>query len=199
MEPLLRWVSQYGYAGLFGLLVLGIVGLPVPDETLLVFSGYLISIDRLRLIPTLLSGFGGTACGISLSYMLGRGLGVPVVQRYGKYVHLTPERLVRVHQWFERTGDWLLAIGYFIPGVRHFTALVAGMSGLEYGKFALFAYSGGATWVAVFVGIGYFVGEKWRSVLAATHRYIVIALILAFAVAAIAILVARRRRLTGQP
>ena len=48
MEPLLEWLSQWGYAGLFGLLVFGIIGLPIPDETLLVFSGYLVSQGRLH-------------------------------------------------------------------------------------------------------------------------------------------------------
>jgi membrane protein DedA with SNARE-associated domain len=151
--------------------VLGIVGLPVPDETLLVFSGYLISQGRLHRIWTFVAAFGGSACGISLSYLIGRTVGYEAVTRYGKYLHITPERLERVHHWFQRIGDWLLTFGYFIPGVRHFTALVAGMSGLEYRTFALFAYSGAAIWVATFLSLGYFVGEKWRAALELVHRY----------------------------
>ena len=60
MEVLFQWVSQYGYAALFALLVLGIVGLPIPDETLLTFAGYLAYRNDLRLSLTLLVGILGS-------------------------------------------------------------------------------------------------------------------------------------------
>jgi membrane protein DedA with SNARE-associated domain len=171
MEAILGWLSHYGYAGLFALLLLGIVGLPIPDETLLVFSGYLISTGRLHALPAFLAGFTGSMCGISLSYTIGRSLGHRVVIRYGRVLHITEERLDRVHRWFARVGEWLLTIGYFIPGVRHFTALVAGTSELEYKRFALFAYTGAALWVSTFLMVGYLVGENWREALELVHRY----------------------------
>jgi membrane protein DedA with SNARE-associated domain len=171
MEFLFQWISQYGYAALFLLLVLGIVGLPVPDETLLVFSGYLISKGRWNPLLAFASAFGGAVCGISVSYLLGRTLGHAAVERYGKLLHLTPAKVEVVHQWFRRVGNWLLSIGYFIPGVRHFTALVAGMSGLEFRVFAPFAYLGGAVWVTVFLSLGYWFGENWKSIVILTHRY----------------------------
>ncbi len=178
MNWLLQGVSHYGYAGLFCLLMLGIVGLPVPDETLLVFSGYLMAKGQFAPGWLFLAAFGGTASGISISYCIGRTAGHSVAGRYGRYIRLTPERLERVHLWFRKTGNWLLAIGYFVPGVRHFTALVAGMSGLEYPVFALFAYGGGALWVAVFLTLGYFVGEQWQSVMFLVHRYTLVIVVL---------------------
>jgi membrane protein DedA with SNARE-associated domain len=193
MESLLSWLSQYGYAGLFGLLLLGIVGLPVPDETLLVFSGYLISTGRLQPLLTFLAGFAGSVCGISLSYTIGRTLGHRVVLRYGRFLHVTEPRIDRVHRWFRRAGDWLLMIGYFIPGVRHFTALVAGMSELEYPTFARFAYAGAAIWVATFLLVGYFVGEHWRDAMSLIHRY-TLAFVAVLAAAALLGWWIRRRR-----
>ncbi len=151
--------------------MLGIVGLPVPDETLLMFCGYLIWRGRLHPVATFCAGLGGSACGISLSYFLGRTFGHRVANRYGKYVGLTSERLERVHRWFDRMGSWLLAAGYFIPGVRHCSALVAGMSELRYLTFALFAYSGAALWVASFLSLGFLVGENWQQASALVDRY----------------------------
>jgi membrane protein DedA with SNARE-associated domain len=176
METLLAWLLQYGYAGLFALLVLGIVGLPVPDETLLAFSGYLISKGKFHPTFAFAAAFAGSVCGISLSYLIGRTAGYTAARRYGKYVHLTEERLQRVHRWFDRIGEWVLAVGYFIPGVRHFTALVAGMSKLEYRKFAVFAYAGAAVWVSTFLSIGYLVGENWQAVMNMVQRYTVASL-----------------------
>jgi membrane protein DedA with SNARE-associated domain len=171
MESILQWISHYGYAGLFAALMLGIAGLPIPEETILVFCGYLISRGRLHWAPAFITGLCGSMCGISLSYFIGRTGGTVVVARYGKYVHLTAKRIERVHSWFRRTGEWALTFGYFILGVRHLTALVAGMSGLEFRVFARFAYPGAALWVATFLTIGYFVGDHWQAAMAVVHRY----------------------------
>jgi membrane protein DedA with SNARE-associated domain len=176
MDWLFEWLSQYGYAGLFAGLLLGILGLPIPDETLLVFCGYLIYRGRLDFTIAFFAGFAGSLCGITLSFYLGRSVGRKVVHRYGKYIRLTPEHLDRVDRWFDRIGAWSLSIGYFIPGIRHFTALVAGMGHMRYLTFALFAYSGAAVWVALFLTLGYVFGERWENTSALVHRYTLIAI-----------------------
>src|ERR1035438_4573800 len=172
-QHVLAWIAQYGYLAIFSLLVLGIVGLPVPDETLLTFTGYLVFRGHLSPGPAFLSGFAGSACGITLSYTLGRTFGLALVHRYGRYVRITPEHVAKAHAFFRRAGHWSLTIGYFIPGVRHFTAYAAGMSDLEYPTFALFAYAGAAIWAATFIGLGYLLGDRWQAVEANIHHYLV--------------------------
>ncbi len=164
METISHWISQYGYFGIFSLLVLGIVGLPVPDETLLAFAGFLVFRQELHPIPTFLAAFLGSGCGITVSYILGRSLGLLVLRRFGSVFHLTPERVEGVHDWFARVGTWGLLFGYFIPGIRHLTAIVAGTSRLRPIKFALFAYAGAGVWVATFISVGYIFGNEWRPV-----------------------------------
>jgi len=161
METVFQLISQYGLIAVFFLLMLGIVGLPVPDETLLTFSGYLIYRGQFHFLPTILTAYAGSICGITISYTIGRTGGIFLIHKYGPYVHLTKERLDRIHGWFERMGRWALFFGYFMPGVRHFTAVVAGSSELEPHVFALFAYSGGLLWVLTFVSLGYFLGDQW--------------------------------------
>jgi membrane protein DedA with SNARE-associated domain len=184
LNSLLAWLTQYGYLALFGLLTLGIVGLPIPDETLLVFSGYLIAKGRFHPLFAFLGGFLGSVCGISLSYTLGRTVGHAVVLRYGKRVGLSAQALQVTHRWFAKTGEWLLTFGYFIPGVRHCTALVAGTSGLEFRTFAIFAWAGAAIWVASFLILGYFVGERWQQAVAFVEHYTLLTVVLAVAIAA---------------
>ena len=174
--------------------MLGIVGLPVPDETLLVFCGYLIWKGRLQPAETFLAGFGGSACGITISYLLGRTYGHKLIYRYGRYIGLTLERLDQVHRWFVRLGTWLLAIGYFIPGVRHFTALIAGTTELSWPVFALFAYSGAAIWVVTFLALGYVVGDSWQQTSTTFHKYALIVMTAAGALGLIVWLFRRRRR-----
>jgi membrane protein DedA with SNARE-associated domain len=164
MDTVFDLIAQYGHLAVFCLLVLGIVGLPVPDETLLTFSGYLVYRGQFHFLPTVLTAFAGSVCGITISYTIGRTGGLFLIHKYGPYVHFTPERLARVHNWFERLGRWALFFGYFMPGIRHFTALVAGSSELEPHVFASFAYSGGLLWVITFVSLGYFLGEHWAHI-----------------------------------
>jgi len=175
MQALFSWIAHYGYAALFALLMFGIVGLPIPDETLLFFCGYLIWKGQLRFEFTFLAGFAGSCCGISLSYIAGRKWGRRLVHHYGPRFHFTHERTRQVYRWFHRIGSWSLTIGYFVPGVRHFTALVAGMARLRYTRFALFAYFGAAIWVGTFLVLGYVVGEGWERTSEMVHRYLLIA------------------------
>jgi membrane protein DedA with SNARE-associated domain len=177
MNPYEQWLIRYGYAGVFVGLLLGIVGLPIPDETLLTISGYLAFRGDFRLLPTCAVGFLGSACGITISYVLGRVVGLRLDGRLGRFLHLDRNALERVHRWFARGGKWLLLVGYFIPGVRHFTAIVAGSSKLEALSFALFAYTGAAVWSLTFISIGYRFGGEWNRVAHAIseHRLLVLA------------------------
>jgi len=174
MDTLFIWISHYGYFGIFSLLVLGIVGLPVPDETLLTLSGFLIYKGTLHWIPTFLSAYLGSITGISISYAIGSTFGHRILIKYGHYIHITEERLQKAHNWFEKIGRWTLLIGYFIPGIRHIVAIFAGTSELQLWEFALFAYTGGLIWTATFLSVGYFFGDKWSSVLDIINHHVII-------------------------
>jgi membrane protein DedA with SNARE-associated domain len=170
MDRIYEWVSHYGYGGLFLLLLLGIVGVPVPEETILVVCGVLVSRGKMHPAGAYLAAVAGSWTGISISYTIGRTAGLAFVHRFGRFFHLTESRLEKMHRWFGSIGHWALFVGYFIPAVRHFTAILAGTSKLEFRSFAAYAWSGGAVWVAVFVGLGYFMGENWRAIAETIHR-----------------------------
>ncbi|HEY2842528.1 MAG TPA: DedA family protein [Bryobacteraceae bacterium] len=170
MDGVFGWVAVHGYWAIYLLLALGVVGLPIPDETLLVFAGYLIRRGTLDPVLTFAAALAGAWTGISLSYTIGRTLGLGAIHRYGKYIHVTEARLGKVHRWFDRIGHWALFVGYYIAGVRHFTAIVAGTSKLEIRMFMIYAWSGGALWVTTFLALGFYLGEGWRSVAELVHR-----------------------------
>ncbi len=182
METLHYLIIHYGYFGIFVLLMFGIVGLPVPDETLITLSGYLVFKGELHLVPTFLAAYIGSITGISVSYAIGSTFGHRVLIKYGHYIHITEERLEKAHAWFEKIGRWSLVIGYFIPGVRHVIAIFAGASELQMWEFGLFAYSGALLWAVTFFSIGYFFGEKWQVVLNMVNHHIIVISIFALVV-----------------
>lgn len=173
MEITPYWIRHYGYWGIFSSLLLGIVGVPIPDEWLLTLAGYLVYKGHLQFLPTLVSAFLGSVCGITLSYGLGRTAGSYVIGKYGHAVHLSAEKINQVHRWFNRTGGWALVFGYFVPGIRHLTALVAGISKLQFSLFAQYAYAGAFIWSATFISLGYLLGKGGARVAVELHRYLV--------------------------
>jgi membrane protein DedA with SNARE-associated domain len=172
MDIIIPWISHYGYVAIFSLLVLGIVGLPVPDEWLLALTGYLSFRHQLQLGPAFISAVLGSICGISISYLLGRSAGLYALHRYGRFLRITPEGINKTHAAYDRYGPWLLFFGYFIPGVRHFTAIVAGTVRMRPAHFSAFAYSGALAWSSIFISIGYLLGDEWSSVLREIHHHL---------------------------
>jgi membrane protein DedA with SNARE-associated domain len=177
-HQVLGWIAQYGYFAIFLLLVCGIVGLPVPDETLLTFTGYLVFKGNLSLPLAYAAALGGSLSGITISYTLGRTFGMKLIHRYGRYIRITEEHVDKARAWFARVGHWGLTFGYFVPGFRHLSAFAAGMSDLDAPQFALFAYSGGCLWVASFLGLGYFLGDRWQTVGKNVEHYFAVGAIL---------------------
>jgi membrane protein DedA with SNARE-associated domain len=171
-----HWITSYGYWGLTALLMLGVVGLPVPDETLLTFAGFLVYKGELQLAPTLLSAVVGSCLGITLSYAIGRFPGLYVVRKIGSRVLKSSEdHPAKPEVWFRKYGKWLLPFAYFVPGLRHLIAIVAGATKLSMPVFAVFAYGGALIWSVTFVCLGYTLGENWRFVMTGLHRHMVLA------------------------
>lgn len=163
MEMVTGWIVAHGYTALFCVLMLGIIGVPFPDDLILGFAGYLVFAGALAPVPTFISAFAGSVCGITVSYALGRFLGIPILQKYGHVVRMTAERLSKVTAWYQRFGKWGLLFAYFFAGPRHSVAFLAGVSKLQLPVFALFAYLGAFVWAATLISAGYLLGEEWSS------------------------------------
>src|ERR1043165_5291446 len=93
-QAVLGWITTYGYFGIFFLLIFGIVGLPIPDEWLLVFSGYLAFKEVLGFVPTLAIAAIGSAGGLTVSYILGRTSSDFVVTRCERWLSMEREKVL---------------------------------------------------------------------------------------------------------
>jgi membrane protein DedA with SNARE-associated domain len=186
------FIAQYGYFAIFALLMLGIVGPLIPDETILVVTGVFIHRGQLLLLPAAVAAIAGSLCGITLSWLIGF-YGFAWIDRHWPWFHRqTAKHLGTAEKWFARFGKSTLFFGYFVAGVRHVTALFAGISCMPYREFAVTAYAGGVCWVLTFLAVGYFAGEEWSRI-AGTVDGAVIA-VAAVAIAVTIFLLARHRR-----
>jgi len=164
-------ITHYEYLGIFLLLSGGIIGLPIPDEVLLTYVGYNISLERMNFTTSLLISVSGTIFGITISYLLGMILGYPFLHKHGSYIGINEKRISFVHDLFDKWGGILLFFGYFIPGVRSMTAFIAAVSGMKWIKFATYAYTGAMVWCTTFIILGEHVGKEWYRIEALFLHY----------------------------
>jgi membrane protein DedA with SNARE-associated domain len=106
-----------------------------------------------------LLGFFAAVVGDNLGFALGHFGGRPLVERYGRYVFLTPERLDSATRFFERHGGKIVVIARFVEGLRQANGIIAGISGMHWARFLVFNALGAALWVAVWTSIGYLSGN----------------------------------------
>ncbi|WP_232698188.1 DedA family protein [Brevibacillus daliensis] len=195
------YVSTYGYAALFGLFLFGLMGLlPVPEETLLVFAGFLVSTGELTYLSTLLVCYFGSIAGMTAAYWIGYKLGHPFIEKRLKRFEKGYRVYKKTEEWFQRFGKWAIPIGYFIPGVRQYTAYFAGITELPFRIYAILAYLGGLFWTTLFVTLGMVLGDNWAKLFEMAIKKITVVIIIVFVVGvSIAYLVHRfRKRKAGE-
>ncbi|WP_088266063.1 DedA family protein [Bacillus mycoides] len=164
----MEWVhelfQQYGYYVVLVGLLLEYIALPFPGEPTLAYAGFLAQKGDLSLPILIILSFIGTSVGMTIQYFLGNKLGMPFVQKYGKYVFLTQRKIDLTRMWFDKYGYFLIFIGFFIPGVRHFTGYFAGIINLPFRRFAITIYSGALFWVSFFLIGGYWLGGNLQDI-----------------------------------
>lgn len=193
-------VEHYSYFGIIIALVGGIIGLPIPDEVLLTYVGYNIFQGKMDFFPSLLSASSGAITGITVSYFLGIKFGLPLLQKYGPIFHITNEKITKTKTQFSKFGPYFLFIGYFVPGVRHLTAYLAGINSFSFKRFALYAYSGAILWSFSFITLGRVLGENWHYVILYMSKYkIVIIPVIILSLIVTGFVYKRKRRDTAKP
>jgi membrane protein DedA with SNARE-associated domain len=168
LEPTL---NHYGYLAVAGLVLLEDFGVPVPGETVLILGAVYAGAGRLNIVLVGLLGFLGAVIGDNIGFALGHFGGRRLVERYGRFVLLTPERLDRATEFFERHGGKVITVARFIEGLRQANGIIAGTTGMHWARFLAFNALGAALWVAVWTSIGYFSGSHINAIYNDATRY----------------------------
>lgn len=157
-------LSHLGYAGMAVGLILDSFGIPIPSEVLLAVGGALAATGRFNLWIVFVIGVSAQLIGGLIGYAIGRYGGLPVLEKYGKYIFISKKDLKRTHDAFEKYGPLLTMLGRCVPLVRGLIAYPAGIAGMRLDKFILYTTIGSAVWTALFVWLGYTVGDNLAEV-----------------------------------
>ena len=168
LEPTL---NHYGYLAIAGLVLIEDFGVPVPGETVLILGAVYAGTGRLSILLVVSLGFLAAVLGDNIGFAIGHFGGRRLVERYGRYIFLTPERLDKATGFFERHGGKVVVIARFVEGLRQANGIIAGISGMHWAKFLAFNALGAALWVGVWSAVGYFSGNHITSIYNTASRY----------------------------
>lgn len=169
-----------------GLLLLGgflfaevglFLGFFLPGDTLVIAAGIYAKQGKLSIAAVLLVSAVAAIAGDSLAYYIGRRLGPSVFKKEDSII-FRPDHVRRAEAFFEKHGPKTLLISHFLPVIRTFTPLLAGVAGMPYRRFLTFNVIGDIFWATTTGLLGYYVGSRIPHI----DTYILIAL--AFVVAA---------------
>jgi membrane protein DedA with SNARE-associated domain len=203
------FVGNHGVYAVFLLMAIDAV-FPAASELVMVYAGALasgafagqhvtlfgakLSSGAGAFLVMVLAGTLGYLVGAIIGWWVGIRGGRPLLERRGRWLHLSPERLDRAERWFDRWEGWAVFLGRLTPLVRSFVSIPAGVFKTPFLPYSLLTLAGSAIWCFAFAGIGYGLGASYHH-FDSDFRYVEYAIV-ALVVLAIVFLVLRKRSST---
>lgn len=173
---ILHIIEQFGYFGVFFLILLENVFPPIPSEVILLFSGFFSSYTSLSVFYMILASTLGSFLGAIILYYIGKifnkeRLKKIVNGRLGKILFLKENDIDKADEWFDNKGNKSVFFCRFVPIVRSLISIPAGMSEMPMGKFIIYTICGSMIWNTVLICLGYRLGSNWEYVLTILDKY----------------------------
>jgi membrane protein DedA with SNARE-associated domain len=180
-----EWLKQWGYLGIFVCVFIGNLGIPVPEETVMLVAGFVAGDGTLDLrivyLVCVMSAVTGDCCG----FFVGRHGGQRIIARLTARFTTMRRRYERLQTFFHIHGSKAVFMARFIAGVRFMAGPMAGAAGMPFFRFLGWNVLGAIVWCTTMVTIGYLVGDELYRVAEMAHhaqRWIALAaLLLCFA------------------
>lgn len=170
-----RIIEDYGYFGVFLIIVIENVFPPIPSEIVLSFSGFMTTKTNLTIPLMIVASTAGSVLGGTILYFIGTILDVErlekIVDKWGKYLQLKREDIYKADAWFDRYGIWTVFFCRMVPLLRSLISIPAGMSNMKFPLFFVFTLLGTIIWNTMLIVIGAKLGESWKEILTYTEVY----------------------------
>jgi membrane protein DedA with SNARE-associated domain len=153
MHEILRtwfhWVDAWGYLGVFLLMAMESSIIPVPSEVVMPPAAYWAAQGRMSMPLVILAGTAGSYFGSAVSYWVSKWIGLPAVERFGRFVLIGPDKVAQAHAWVTRFGAGGIFFARLLPVVRHLVSIPAGILTMPFGKFSFATTAGALLWCTV--------------------------------------------------
>jgi len=156
-------IGSLGYWGVFMGMTLESACIPIPSEIIMPFSGFVVwqGNNNMTLIGITVVGAFGNLVGSLIAYFVGLKGGRPLLEKYGKYLLITHNKLELADRWFSKYGGEAVLISRVLPIIRTFISLPAGIAHMDLKKFAVYTFIGSLPWTFALGYIGIKLGPNW--------------------------------------
>ena len=138
----MQFVLDWGYIGIFVMMAFESTALPIPAEVVMPPAAYWASQGRFNLALVIIAATAGSWAGSAASYWIAYKLGRPLVNRYGRFVLMSPSKIEAADRWFETYGAGGIFVARLLPGIRHIVSIPAGLFRMPFGRFSLMTILG---------------------------------------------------------
>ena len=158
--------DQFGWFGVFALMIFENATGITPSEIILAFAGWML-IESHDISPSfiLVAGFYaglGSAIGASITYWVARAGGRPLVDKFAKFFRIDLDYIELIEEQCRRWGTGIVFVGRMIPGVRTLISIPAGLVRIPFPRFFLATFAGAYIWCTILIGAGYLLGHEWN-------------------------------------
>lgn len=157
-------MNDFGYIGIFLLIMIENLFPPIPSEVILTFGGFMTIDSNLTVLGVIVASTIGSMAGAFALYYIGKILNKErlikiVTSKYGKLLRIKPKDIETADSWFDKKGNITVLFCRFIPVVRSLISIPAGMSEMPMLKFTIYTLIGSSIWNTVLVCVGAFAGS----------------------------------------
>jgi membrane protein DedA with SNARE-associated domain len=164
-------LDRWGYLAIAGVIGVESFGVPAPGQTIMVAAAVYAGAGRMNIVAVAAISFVAAVLGDNVGYWIGVRGGRKVVDRYGKYLFITPERLDRAERFFARRGNRIVVAARFIDGLRQLNGVIAGITAMPWRTFLIYNAIGAALWVGWWTTVSYLLGNHLVEIIEHVHRY----------------------------
>ncbi len=164
-------VRDGGLPVIFALMAISSACIPIPSEVVMLFAGFVVadpgqsaSHHHLTIVGVVIAGLLGTMVGSWVTYAVGRGGRLELLERHGGKVHMSAAQVDRADRWFQRYGEATVLFGRMVPFLRAFVSLPAGIAKMPLVRFTVFSLIGAIPWTLGLALAGHALGSDWTSV-----------------------------------
>ncbi|EIE4345182.1 DedA family protein [Listeria monocytogenes] len=161
-------MADFGYIGIFVLIMVENLFPPIPSEIILTFGGFMTTVTSLNVVMVIIIATLGSVVGAILLYKVASYFGkerlTKIVLKYGRILRLKESDIERAESFFLKYGSWAVFLCRMIPLIRSLISIPAGMTKMKMSRFLILTTAGSLLWNTVLIGLGAVLGESWNEI-----------------------------------
>lgn len=161
-------MADFGYIGIFVLIMVENLFPPIPSEIILTFGGFMTTVTSLNVVMVIIVATLGSVVGAILLYKVASYFGkerlTKIVLKYGRILRLKESDIERAESFFLKYGSWAVFLCRMIPLIRSLISIPAGMTKMKMSRFLILTTAGSLLWNTVLIGLGAVLGESWNEI-----------------------------------